>query len=40
MFDNDDNCIINDLVGWNYVDSFNNVFDDNGYGIYVVGIIV
>eukprot|EP00903_Cladosiphon_okamuranus_P000764 g762.t1 len=39
MFDNDDNCIINDPVGWNYVDSLNNVFDDNGHGTHVAGII-
>lgn len=37
--DNDGNCIINDPIGWNFVDSLNNVFDDNGHGTHVAGII-
>ncbi len=37
--DNDNNCIINDPIGWNYVDSLNNVFDDNGHGTHVAGIV-
>lgn len=39
VLDNDNNCIINDPIGWNYVDSLNNVFDDNGHGTHVAGII-
>ncbi|MDB4285833.1 S8 family peptidase [bacterium] len=37
--DNDGNCLLNDFVGWNYVDSTNNPNDDHGHGTHVAGII-
>lgn len=35
----DDDCLINDPIGWNFVDSLNNVFDDNSHGTHVAGIV-
>lgn len=32
--------VVDIKIGYNYVDCLLNVIDDNGYGIYVVGIIV
>ncbi|WP_367390422.1 S8 family peptidase [Lewinella sp. LCG006] len=32
-------CLINDPIGWNFVDSLNNVFDDNSHGTHVAGIV-
>jgi hypothetical protein len=34
-----DNCLPNDPIGWNYVDNNNNPLDDNGHGTHVAGII-
>lgn len=33
------NCLPNDPIGWNYVDNNNNPYDDNGHGTHVAGII-
>lgn len=35
----DEECLINDPIGWNFVDSLNNVFDDNSHGTHVAGIV-
>ena len=34
-----DNCLPNDPIGWNYIDNNNNPYDDNGHGTHVAGII-
>lgn len=36
----DMNCLDNDGIGWNFVDSNNNPYDDNGHGTHVAGILV
>ena len=38
--DDDGNGYIDDLNGWNFVSGNNNVFDNNGHGTHVAGIIV
>lgn len=35
----DKNGYVNDLIGWNFVDNTNNVWDDDGHGTFVAGII-
>lgn len=35
----DANCLINDGIGWNFVDNNNNPFDLNGHGTHVAGIL-
>ena len=35
----DKNRYVNDLIGWNFVDNTNNVWDDDGHGTFVAGII-
>ncbi|MGH1437428.1 MAG: S8 family peptidase [Lewinella sp.] len=35
----DNDCLVNDPIGWNFVDSLNNVFDDNSHGTHVAGIV-
>ena len=37
--DDDDNGYIDDVQGWNFFADDNNVFDDNGHGTHVAGII-
>ncbi len=37
--DDDNNCQIDDPVGWNFVNDNNNVFDNHGHGTHVAGII-
>ncbi len=37
--DNNENCLIDDPVGWNYVDDNNNTMDDHSHGTHVAGII-
>lgn len=39
LTDEDDNCQIDDPVGWNFVNNNNNVFDNHGHGTHVAGII-
>ncbi|WP_020539231.1 S8 family peptidase [Lewinella cohaerens] len=36
---NNEECLVNDPIGWNFVDSLNNVFDDNSHGTHVAGIV-
>lgn len=36
----DSQCYNNDPLGWNFVDSLNNPFDDNSHGTHVAGILV
>lgn len=38
--DDDGNGYIDDVNGWNFVANSNNVFDDNGHGTHVAGIIL
>ncbi|HFC00734.1 MAG TPA: T9SS type A sorting domain-containing protein, partial [Phaeodactylibacter sp.] len=40
LYDDADNCLEDDFVGWNFVDSTNNVYDDHSHGTHVSGIIV
>jgi subtilisin family serine protease len=35
----DKNGYVNDLIGWNFVENHNNVWDDDGHGTFVAGII-
>jgi subtilisin family serine protease len=35
----DKNGYANDLIGWNFVENHNNVWDDDGHGTFVAGII-
>ncbi len=35
----DKNGYVNDLIGWNFVENTNNVWDDDGHGTFVAGII-
>jgi hypothetical protein len=37
--DDDENGLIDDFYGWNYIDDNNNVRDLNGHGTFVAGII-
>jgi hypothetical protein len=37
--DNDGNCIIDDVVGFNFMDKTSNIVDENGHGTHVAGII-
>jgi subtilisin family serine protease len=37
--DNDGNCLVDDWVGWNYVNDNNNPDDDHSHGTHVAGII-
>jgi subtilisin family serine protease len=37
--DNDGNGFVDDIRGWNTVNNSNDVFDDNGHGTHVAGII-
>ena len=37
--DDDDNCLPNDIIGWNYVNDNNNPVDDHGHGTHVAGIV-
>jgi len=37
--DNDNDCLVDNPIGWNYVDYNNNPDDDNGHGTHVTGII-
>lgn len=39
-FDDDDNCLVNDPLGWNFVDDNNNIKDDHSHGTHVAGIVV
>lgn len=38
--DDDGNGYIDDVHGWNFVSSSNNVFDNNGHGTHVAGIVL
>ena len=38
-FDDDHNDLLDDLVGWNFVDGNNRPFDDHGHGTGATGII-
>ncbi|MDT7041622.1 S8 family peptidase [Candidatus Nitronereus thalassa] len=35
----DPNEMVNDLIGWNFVDNNNNPWDDDGHGTFVAGLI-
>jgi len=37
--DNDGNGLIDDLIGWNFVDGNNTPWDDHGHGTHIAGII-
>ena len=37
--DDDDNGLVDDLLGWNFADDNNNAFDNNDHGTHVAGII-
>jgi hypothetical protein len=37
--DDDNDCLVDNPLGWNYVDYNNNPDDDNGHGTHVAGII-
>ena len=37
--DDDENGLVDDFYGWNYIDDNNNVRDLNGHGTFVAGII-
>jgi len=37
--DDDGNGLIDDLIGWNFVDDNNNPWDDHGHGTHIAGII-
>ena len=37
--DEDDDCLTDNPLGWNYVDENNNPNDDNGHGTHVSGVI-
>lgn len=37
--DDDNDCLVDNPLGWNYVDYNNNPDDDNGHGTHVTGII-
>ena len=37
--DDDDNCLENDPLGWNFVDDNNNIKDDHSHGTHVAGIV-
>ena len=37
--DNDDNCYIDDFIGWNFVESNNNPSDNHSHGTHVAGIV-
>jgi subtilisin family serine protease len=37
--DDDGNGLVDDLIGWNFVDNANNPWDDLGHGTHVAGII-
>ncbi|WP_020569098.1 S8 family peptidase [Neolewinella persica] len=37
--DDDNDCLVDNPLGWNYVDHNNNPDDDNGHGTHVTGII-
>ncbi|MFK8163072.1 MAG: S8 family peptidase [Lewinella sp.] len=37
--DTDNDCLVDNPLGWNYVDNNNNPDDDNGHGTHVTGII-
>jgi hypothetical protein len=37
--DDDNDCLVDNPLGWNYVDYNNNPYDDNGHGTHVTGII-
>ncbi|MEM6770763.1 MAG: S8 family serine peptidase, partial [Bacteroidota bacterium] len=38
--DEDENCLRNDPIGWNFVVNHNNPYDDNSHGTHVAGILV
>lgn len=35
----EENCLTNDGIGWNFVEKNNNPFDSNGHGTHVAGIL-
>lgn len=35
----DPNGIVNDVIGWNFIDHTNNPWDDDGHGTFVAGLI-
>ncbi len=35
----DPNGVVNDLIGWNFVENTNNPWDDDGHGTFVAGLI-
>lgn len=37
--DDDDNGFVDDLYGWNFVDSSSDVSDDHGHGTHIAGIV-
>ena len=37
--DDDENCYVDNIVGWNFVDDNNNASDDHGHGSHVAGIV-
>ena len=37
--DDNENCYVDDVVGWNFVDDNNNASDDHGHGSHVAGIV-
>ncbi len=37
--DDDNDCLTDNPIGWNYVDNNNNPNDDNGHGTHVTGVI-
>ena len=38
--DEDGNCLIDDIIGWNYIHDNNNPDDDHSHGTHVAGILV
>ncbi len=37
--DDDSNCLVDDMIGWDFVNDDNNPMDDHGHGTHVAGII-
>ena len=37
--DNDGDCLVDNAVGWNYVEDNNNPADDNSHGTHVAGVV-
>ncbi|MTB50151.1 S8 family peptidase [Lewinella sp. W8] len=39
LADDDADCLVDNVIGWNFVDGNNNPFDDNSHGTHVSGIV-